>query len=217
MVLAFRYLALTWRWLVMYCDRATQRTICAHVSSLRRQTTRKVSGVRDDSTIHNRMELDSHADTVVLGRNCVIMQYTGRECDVSPYTDTYAAIKGVPIVTGATAWTCQSTGETTILVFNEALWMGEVMEHSLLNPNQLRFFGIRVQDNPFDRVQMHLATEDGSLTILMEADGTTIKFPTRSPTDQELRECPHVVMTSRAEWNPRSVVFPEHTCEFARS
>ena len=198
----------------MYCDRATQRAICAHVSSLKRQTTRKVSGVRDDSTTYNRMELDSHADTIVLSRNCVIMQYTGRECDVSPYMDTYAAIKGVPIIMDATSRTSQqSTGETTILIFNEALWMGEVMEHSLLNRNQLRSYGIRVQDNPFDQVQMHLATEDGNLIIPMEADGTTIHFSTRTPTDQELRECPHVIMTSRAERNPRSVVFPEHTCE----
>ena len=182
-----KYLALTWRWLVMYCGRVTQRAICAHVSSLRRQTSRQISRVRDESTIYNRMELDSHADTIVLGRNCVILQYSGRECDVSPYTDTYAAIKGVPIVTGATAWTCPATGETTILVFHEALWMGEIMEHSLLNPNQLRSFGIRVQDNPFDKRRMHLSTEDGSLVIPIQADGTTIHFPTRSPTDQELR------------------------------
>lgn len=69
------------------------------------------------------MELDSHTDTVVLGRNALVLHYTGRECDVLPYTDTYKAIKGVPIVTGATAWTCQFSGTTYILVFNEALWM----------------------------------------------------------------------------------------------
>ena len=41
---------------------------------------------------HERVELDSHADTTVLGRNCVILQYTGRECEVSPYSDTYESI-----------------------------------------------------------------------------------------------------------------------------
>ena len=59
---------------------------------------------------------------------------------------------------------------------------------------------------------MHLSTEDGSLVIPMQADGTTIQFPTRSPTNQELRECPHVTATSRAEWNPWTVDFPEPTC-----
>ena len=85
------------------------------------------------------MELDSHADTVVLGQNCVILSYTGCKCDVSPYSETYEYIKGVPIVSSTTAWTCETTGLTYILVFvfNEALWMGDSLDHSLVNPNQL--------------------------------------------------------------------------------
>ena len=111
-------------------------SISAHVSTVRRATTRRVARIQSgEATVYNKMEMDSHADTVVLGRNCVILSYTGRECDVSPYTDSYEAIKGVSIVTGATAWTSQVDGQTYILVFNEALWMGDVLDHSLLNPN----------------------------------------------------------------------------------
>jgi hypothetical protein len=77
------------------------------------------------------MEMDTHANTAVLGRNCVLVRsYTSRECDVSPYTDSYEAIKGVPSVTGATGWTSQVDGQTYILVFHEALWMGDEPEHS---------------------------------------------------------------------------------------
>ena len=65
------------------------------------------------------------------------MQYSGRQCDVSPYTDAYEAIKSVPIATAGTAWTSAATGETYILVFHKGLWIGYHMEHSLLNPNQL--------------------------------------------------------------------------------
>ncbi len=125
-------LANGYRWWSMYREIVTRRrTICAHDSSARRQmATRKISKVRNDSPIHSRMELDSHADTVVLGRNCTILSHTGRECDVSPYSKTYESIKGVPIVTGATAWTCETTGLTYILVFHEALWMGDSLDHS---------------------------------------------------------------------------------------
>ena len=70
-----------------------------------------------DSTIYNRMELDSHADTVVLGNNCLVLNYTNRECDVAPYTDTYQAIFNVPIVTGATAYTSPTTGDTFICTY----------------------------------------------------------------------------------------------------
>ena len=193
-----------------YCNRVQYRQISAHVSSTRRSTTRNVSRVQSDCTVYNRMESDSHADTAVLGRNCVILGFTGRECDVSPYNDTYQSITGVPIVTGATAYTCQATGETIILVFHEALWMGDTMEHSFLNPNQLRHYGIEVQDNPYHASQgMHLSTEDGNVIIPLHSAGTTIYLDTRSPTDKEVQECRHIQYTSKQEWNPNAVCFSE--------
>ena len=44
--------------------------------------------------------MDSHADTTVLGSNCVVLAYTGKEGEVSPYADEYDAIRNVPEVTG---------------------------------------------------------------------------------------------------------------------
>ena len=67
---------------------------------------------------HGIIELDSHADTIVFVKNCVVLNYTGRECDMSPYTDTYESIKRVPIAKAGTAWTSLETGATYILVFN---------------------------------------------------------------------------------------------------
>ena len=55
------------------------------------------------------------------------MQYYGRECDVSPYTDAYEAIKSIPIATAATPWTSTEIGETYIIVFHEGLWTGDQM------------------------------------------------------------------------------------------
>jgi hypothetical protein len=164
--------------------RTTQRHIAAYVSSTRRMNTWDVSRVRNDgSTVYSRLELDSHADTIVLGRNCVILSYTGRECDVSPFTAAYNSITNVPIVTGATAWTSQNTGVTYILVFHEALWMADIMDHTLVNPNQLRHYGVSVQDNPYSNLQMHIATEDDKVYLPLQAQGTTILLATRTPTD----------------------------------
>jgi hypothetical protein len=67
------------------------------------------------------------------------MYYTGKECDVLPYTEAYEVIKSVPIVQAATAYDNRDTGENTILILNKAIsWMGDQMEHTLINPNQLR-------------------------------------------------------------------------------
>jgi hypothetical protein len=89
-------------------------------------------------TVYARCEFDTHADTCALGRNFVPLYYTGRVCDVSPYNaDHYESEKDVPIIAGGTAYTCQDSGQTYILVVNEGLWLGPKLSHSLLNPNQL--------------------------------------------------------------------------------
>ena len=77
---------------------------------------------------------------------------------MSQYTDAYEDIKSVPISTAGTVWTSTETGETYILVFHEVLWMGYQMKHFLLNPNQLRHFGVTVQDNPFADAPLYIST-----------------------------------------------------------
>ncbi len=97
---------------------------------------------------------------------------------------------------------------TYILIFNKAIWMGELLDQSLINPNQLRFHGVDIHDNPFGDVAINIASDDGEFIRPMQADGTTIFFDSRTPTNHELDNCPHVVLTSSSEWNPREVQFP---------
>ena len=95
------------------------------------------------------MGMDVQADTIFCISNCIVVHFTVNEYDAAPYTDAYNIIKAVPIVKAATAYDNPNTGETTILILNEAIWMGETMDHTLVNPNQLRTYGMTVQDNPF--------------------------------------------------------------------
>ena len=67
---------------------------------------------------------------------------------MSPYREDYESVSNVPIVHADTAWQSSHTGQTYILVFHGALWMGGHMDHSLVNPNKLRHYGTKVQDNP---------------------------------------------------------------------
>ena len=57
-------------------------------------------------------------------------------------------IKNVPIATCATAYDHAGLQETVILVFHETLYFGSAMEHSLLNPNQIRANGLIVDTCP---------------------------------------------------------------------
>ena len=69
------------------------------------QTQRVVNTNKEDTPFHGRSELDSHADTTVAGKNCVILRYTYRSCVVAPFSDKCTPMKDVPIVSAATGYT----------------------------------------------------------------------------------------------------------------
>ena len=180
-------------------------------SSDRRRTasTQTLENTCPREPVTGKIELDSHADTCVLGRNFVVLQYTGRECDVVPFTDQYSAMAGVPIVTGATAFTDLDSGETIILVINEGLYMPNAMQDSLLNPNQMRAFGAIVQDNPYSGSPLYITDPEGVVKVPLRTKGTVIYADTRTPTEDELGTCSHVPLTSEHQWRPMSINFPE--------
>ena len=79
-----------------------------------------------------------------------------------------------------TAYQCPKTGQVYILVLNEALWFGDEggMDHTLLNPNQLRNYQIDVYDNPFDHTKdLHIDTQS-DLQIPLKTKGAVIYFNT---------------------------------------
>ena len=160
---------------------------------------RNLSSLQNTQQHHARCELDSHADTCALGSNFIPLYFTGRACNVTPYnSDSYETERDVPIVSGATAYTCQCSGPTYILVVNKGLWFGEKLQNTLLNPNQLRFAGVTVADNPFNTAEP-ISIEHSKLTIPLSISGTTILLDTTTPTQTELDTCP------QTEWNPQTV------------
>ena len=48
---------------------------------------RKLSTQVRGSVVYSMMDLDSHMDTIVCGSNCIVMNLTGKECDIATYTD----------------------------------------------------------------------------------------------------------------------------------
>ena len=191
-----------------------RRMVVAPVTTRRRimDTRRRVAvtGIHDpthytDQGHMARCELDSHADTCVLGSNFKLIELTGEVVDVVPYHEEYDAKKDVPIVSAATAWTHPDTGETFILDYHQALWYGKEVANSLLNPNQMRFYGHRVSDDITDKNRRFGIEADNMLYIPFDMKGTVISFDSRVPTDQELQDCRHVTMTSDERWNPATV------------
>ena len=189
----------------------------SQIKSLRRQVNERgisasITYISESEKVHGRCELDSHADTIVAGANCVVLTYTNNSCDVMPYSDEYEPMKSVPIVKAATGYT-SSNGRNYIIVFNEALHMPK-LNHSLINPNQLRHYQTIVVDNPYDPEGMRIESPDGSLVMSLKSKGTTVYFDTWTPTLDDLESLPHIVLTSPHVWNPQEVEFP--SVEYSR-
>ena len=96
------------------------KSILSYITTSERrksQTHRVFSTNKEDTLLHGRRELDSHADTNVASKNCVILRYTDRSCDVAPLSDKYKPMKDVPILLAATGYT-SANDRNYILVFN---------------------------------------------------------------------------------------------------
>jgi hypothetical protein len=70
--------------------------------------------------------MESHADTCVAGSNCIVLEFTGRNATVEAYSPDYPS-KEIPIATVATAYDCPISGETHLLIINEALYFGDTL------------------------------------------------------------------------------------------
>ena len=170
------------------------RTSVRYISQLNKQDHKAKEGQVGQT------ELDSHADTIVVGSNFLVMNYTERSCDVSPYTDAYEPMKNIPIVKAATGYTSLN-GRDYILIVNEALYIPS-LNHSLLNPNQMRHFGIEVQDNPYSDEPMAITSPDDEFSACLLSNGTTIYLNTWCPSQQDLERLPKIVLSSPKQWDP---------------
>lgn len=154
-----------------------------------------------------RCELDTHADTTCMGKQFLFISDTGQYCSVSGFHDSFNSINDIPVACGATKWTNPENGQTYILYVNQGLYFGSSMDHSLINPNQIRHFGIEVSDDPFDLRRL-FGINHPDMQLKFQKDGTTIYFETSlpSPEDLEDQSFTHVTLTdSEVVWDPQTV------------
>ena len=93
--------------------------------------------------------------------------------------------------------------------------MGNKLDHTLVNPNQLRAYGVSVQDNPFDTKPLSITTDD--VSVKLNSEGTIICGDTRTPTESELGQLSRLILTSPHNWDPHNVCFPSCSCHSSDS
>ncbi len=92
------------------------------------------------------LELDSHADTCVLGRNALILLDYDRPVIVKGY-DPSLGSKTYATISGALAYDDPVTSEVYHLVINQAIHIPH-SDHHLLCPMQCRVNDVIVDDTP---------------------------------------------------------------------
>ena len=64
--------------------------------------------------------------------------------------------------------------------------MGNHMDHSLINPNQLRHYGIKFQENSMSESTLSIITEENAFCMKLVMEGTVVYAETFTPSEQEL-------------------------------
>jgi hypothetical protein len=94
-------------------------------------------------------------------------------CSVQGFHKSFEPIPEVSVATVATAWDDQNTGQTYILIIHQAPYFGNQLDHSSINPNQIRVTGIPVCDDPYNRYR-YLGIDMGDIEeILGESERGT--------------------------------------------
>jgi hypothetical protein len=95
--------------------------------------------------IDSTLEQNSHINNSCARKACCILEFLNKSFIVRSFSSQYDELQDVPIVKAAMAYDAPD-GEEYILVLNEALYLGEHIEHSLLC--QARAKGILIYDAP---------------------------------------------------------------------
>jgi hypothetical protein len=149
-------------------------------------------------SLTNRTELNSHADTCVAGANIALYAETGETVTVSPFSSEYAALPDILVGTVMTVYDDPRDGQSYLLVIHEAFYFGDRMSHSLIYPNQLRSFGVKVHDTflQFGAENHCIEVPEYDLSLPLEVDGTVSYLETRLLTPEEIDSLHWVELSS---------------------
>ena len=150
--------------------------------------------------------MDSHLDTIVSCSNFTVVHYIDRVCDVSSYYDEYEQVKGVPVVHAATSYTT-NTGDNFILTHNKVVWMHN-QGHRLINKNHICHNVVEVQDNPFSKYTMFTQSNADNFTACLESTGNNTRLTRWTPTTDDMKKLPHVLLSPSNPCDPHKIQFP---------
>ena len=152
----------------------------------------------------------------MVGKNDTILHKTEMTVNVNPLSDEFGMMSEVPLVHAVVAYNCPLTGQTYILIINNALYIAEMEQH-LLPPIMMKLNRILLDEFlKFLCPNLTVETDsiffsDKSIRLPLELHVTTSYPPTRRPNGiQEVNEHMNIALTTEhPEWNPNSTIFSQ--------
>ena len=162
-----------------------------HVVASLRSVRLNVSIMSTSSVTCLKSELDSHADTCVVGKHALVVHEHNKMVNVFSY-DPKSKGKPAKIVDALVKYVDPFTGAESLIMINQAIHV-DYLEHNLICPMQCRLNGVIVNDtpkfltdNPTEESHAMILTdpEDAAhqLSIHLELDGVISYFETCKPT-----------------------------------
>ena len=191
----------------------------AHVSlGLSRVIMQRVSVARQivEEDILSTIELDSHADSAVVGGGCRIIERTGKKVHVSGFTDRLGKPMSVDVVHAGVMYDCDNTGHKYLCLIRNALYVPEMRE-CLIHPIMMRLVGIEVDEcpkflSPNPSINNHsIKFPDHDLRIPLKLHGVISYLPCRRPGEDEMVNNDGILeLTPNVDvWDPRNLDFNE--------
>ena len=84
------------------------------------------------------------------------------------------------------------------------------MYHRLTNPNQLRHYGIKVQENSISESALSIITDENEFCTEIAMTGTIVYAETFTPSEQELHQCPHIILPLPHACDPHDEVITKN-------
>ena len=154
-----------------------------------------------------RLGFDSWADTSCAGRHAFVESFVeGKSVNAVGFSTSLGTLSNLPIANVLYAYDT-AQGNTLIIENCNAIYLGEKMDDSLVNPVQCECNDTRVDLRPKmfypDVHACQTITFSDGTSIPLELDGVLPCLYVRRPTQEEIDSCPRVQLTSEDEWDPR--------------
>ena len=153
-----------------------------------------------------RLGIDTWADTACAGQHAFVEEFVvDKMVTASGFTQELGSLTDLPVANVLYAYDT-SEGETLILESNNAIYLGDKMEDSLMNPIQAEEIGVRIDTRPQRYypdiwTSQSISFPDGTV-IKLKYDGVLPFIPIRRPTQEEVHNCRRFPLNSRDSWDP---------------